>query len=177
MSVAGFIDRQSEKVRQQTEQIKQETERLRQEQFEKGLAEVNANWSAWNERRLQAEARGEPFDEPWPGSEEAEEVRGEAVESTFLYRLQRHWVWPHIVILFLACLVIDMVALGYGVEWLVKYVAGIEGSGTVFRITMGSLLLIGAYWLSFKLVRRWYGAMEALLVFGAYWLLYKVIRR
>lgn len=34
--------------------------------------EVAAAWKAWNERRLQAEARGEPFDEPVPGDEEVE---------------------------------------------------------------------------------------------------------
>ena len=31
-------------------------------------AEVNAAWKAWNERRLAAEANGEPFDEPPPGA-------------------------------------------------------------------------------------------------------------
>ena len=34
--------------------------------------EVSAAWKAWNERRLQAEARGEPFNEPVPGDEEVE---------------------------------------------------------------------------------------------------------
>ena len=30
---------------------------------------VQAEQRAWNERRLQAEARGEPFDEPFPGDD------------------------------------------------------------------------------------------------------------
>ena len=31
-------------------------------------AENNARWGAWNERRLAAEAKGEPFDEPTPAT-------------------------------------------------------------------------------------------------------------
>ena len=31
-----------------------------------GRAEINALWRAWNERRLDAVAKGEPFDEPPP---------------------------------------------------------------------------------------------------------------
>ena len=32
----------------------------------RGRAEINALWRAWNERRLDALAKGEPFDEPPP---------------------------------------------------------------------------------------------------------------
>ena len=32
---------------------------------------VQAEQRAWNERRLQAEARGEPFYEPFPGDDES----------------------------------------------------------------------------------------------------------
>ena len=32
-----------------------------------GRAETNAEWRAWNQRRIDAEARGLPFDEPPPG--------------------------------------------------------------------------------------------------------------
>ena len=32
----------------------------------RGRAEINALWRAWNERRLDAVAKGEPFDEPPP---------------------------------------------------------------------------------------------------------------
>ena len=112
---------------------------------------------------MDREAQGEPFNEPFPGSEEANEMLKTSAQEedsakgyTGLERLQRHWIWSHLVILFLVCLVIDLVALGYGIVWLVKYVAGIEGSGAVFLITMGSLLLIGAYWLLYKLIRWWY---------------------
>ena len=31
-----------------------------------GRSESDAEWEAWNERRLQAEQRGEPFEEPLP---------------------------------------------------------------------------------------------------------------
>ena len=32
----------------------------------RGRAEINSLWRAWNERRLDAVAKGEPFDEPPP---------------------------------------------------------------------------------------------------------------
>ena len=51
-------------------------EKRRQEQIARAVAaaeaktvrENNAEWEAWNERRLQAEQRGEPFDEPPPSA-------------------------------------------------------------------------------------------------------------
>ena len=58
-------------------------------------------------QEMRPQARGEPFDEPEPGSEEAIRRKREALESSFLYRLQHHWVWPHIMVLFVVCLVID----------------------------------------------------------------------
>ena len=57
-----------------------EKERLREEAREKlreearaegqaeGRAEMNTAWQTWNERRMAAEANGEPFDEPPPGA-------------------------------------------------------------------------------------------------------------
>ena len=38
----------------------------RAEGREEGIAETNAAWRAWNDRRLAAEANGEPFTEPPP---------------------------------------------------------------------------------------------------------------
>ncbi len=38
----------------------------REEGREEGIATANAAWRAWNRRRLDAEAKGEPFDEPPP---------------------------------------------------------------------------------------------------------------
>lgn len=32
-----------------------------------GLAESDAAWRAWNQRRLDADAQGQPFNEPPPG--------------------------------------------------------------------------------------------------------------
>ncbi len=58
------------------ERRRQEAEQRQREAREKGLAEGlaegraqgQAAWLAWNERRLVAEANGEPFDEPTPGT-------------------------------------------------------------------------------------------------------------
>ncbi len=51
--------------------IEELTKKRREKDVRKGRAEVHAEWRAWNERRLQAEARGEPFDESIPGAEES----------------------------------------------------------------------------------------------------------
>ena len=37
----------------------------------RGYAEARAECRAWNKRRLEAEARGERFDEPFPGDEDS----------------------------------------------------------------------------------------------------------
>ena len=46
---------------------------LREEGREEGKAigeeRANQRWEAWNRRRLEAEAKGEPFDEPLPKKE------------------------------------------------------------------------------------------------------------
>ncbi len=41
-------------------------ESQREEGRKQGEEKANAEWSAWNQRRLKAEANGEPFDEPAP---------------------------------------------------------------------------------------------------------------
>ena len=68
MSAARYIDEQTAKVKKQTEAIRARREQIRQQRIAKDRAEGRA----WNERRLEAKARGEPFDEPFPGDEEAE---------------------------------------------------------------------------------------------------------
>ena len=62
------------------ERRRQEAEQRQREARERGLAEgraegraegeaqTQAAWEAWNERRVAAEARSEPFDEPPPGT-------------------------------------------------------------------------------------------------------------
>ena len=45
-------------------------EKGRVEGREKGIDEANNRWRAWNRRRQQAEARGEPFHEPVPYSDQ-----------------------------------------------------------------------------------------------------------
>ncbi len=47
--------------------IKKRRARQMAEAVERGVAENDAKWRAWNDRRLDAEAKGEPFDEPPPG--------------------------------------------------------------------------------------------------------------
>ena len=47
-------------------------ERLREEGRAQGDARTQATWEAWNERRVAAEASGEPFDEPPPGTSSTE---------------------------------------------------------------------------------------------------------
>ena len=47
-------------------------ERLRAEGRAEARAETQAAWEAWNERRIAAEAIGEPFDEPPPGTSSSE---------------------------------------------------------------------------------------------------------
>ena len=42
-------------------------ERGRAEGIEEGRAKANQIWQEWNQRRLDHEARGLPFDEPPPG--------------------------------------------------------------------------------------------------------------
>ncbi len=47
-------------------------EKRRREQIARAVAETlrenNAEWDAWNDRRMHAEQRGEPFDEPPPSA-------------------------------------------------------------------------------------------------------------
>ncbi len=43
-------------------------EKLREEGRAEGQAEMNTAWQTWNERRMAAEANGEPFHEPPPGA-------------------------------------------------------------------------------------------------------------
>ena len=41
----------------------------RAEGHAEGQAESNAKWEAWNARRMEAEEKGEPFDEPPPSAD------------------------------------------------------------------------------------------------------------
>ena len=63
MSAARYIDEQTAKVKEQIKAIRERREQIRQQQIAEGLAKGRE----WNERRMEAEARGEPFDEPFPG--------------------------------------------------------------------------------------------------------------
>ena len=71
-----LIEPLEEKRRLEAERRREETEQRRQRVREEGVAEgraegraeSQAEWEAWNERRMAAEANGEPFDERPPGS-------------------------------------------------------------------------------------------------------------
>lgn len=57
--------------RRRARQMAEARERGFKRGYEQGLAEIRAELSVeireWNARRLEAEAKGEPFDEPPPG--------------------------------------------------------------------------------------------------------------
>ena len=50
------------------DKIEKQREKLREEGREQGRMSLAAEIKAWNTRRLDAEARGEPFNEPPPGA-------------------------------------------------------------------------------------------------------------
>ena len=54
------------RIKREQEAMKKIREEVRAEVTAEVTADANARWRAWNERRLTAEARGEPFDEPLP---------------------------------------------------------------------------------------------------------------
>ena len=81
MIIADYIRKRwvaplEEKQRAEAARINAETEAFLakrreeniQEGREEGREEMRSQWEAWNERRLSAEASGEPFDEPPPGA-------------------------------------------------------------------------------------------------------------
>ena len=47
-------------------QIAEAVAKAREEAEVKTRAEIGSLWQAWNERRIEAETLGEPFDEPPP---------------------------------------------------------------------------------------------------------------
>ena len=50
--------------------VKPLAEKRREEEREKGRAEANQQWTAWLQRKTEAESEGLPFDEPPPGAAE-----------------------------------------------------------------------------------------------------------
>ena len=55
-------------VRPLIEKRKEEEELRRAQGVAIGKAEVHAEWRSWNQRRLEAESKGEQFTEPPPSS-------------------------------------------------------------------------------------------------------------
>jgi hypothetical protein len=64
MVVAEWLEGVLERRRQRD--IAEATEKARQEGRQEAQSQRDAQWRAWNERRIDAEAKGEPFDEPYP---------------------------------------------------------------------------------------------------------------
>ncbi len=142
MSAADYID-------QKAEELRRKTEKLRQRQFNEGYAvgygEGHAEGRAWVGRMREAQERGKAFDEPFPVSElpveQIEDGCAGAGEITWFMRLRMHWVWPHLMVLLTICVLAALIALGFGVVWLVRQLAGVVGGGTIFI----AVLLIGVY--------------------------------
>ena len=134
-----------EYINQKAEELRQKTEKLRQEQFDEGYVIGYAEGDAWVARMREAQARGKPFDEPFPVGELpvglTEDASAGAKEDTWFRHLRRHWVWPHQQVLLAICVLVDLIALGFGVVWLVQQLAGIVGGVTIFL----TLLLTGVY--------------------------------
>ena len=65
-----FLKPLHEKIRQagREEGRQNGREEGREEGRKEGREENQRLWAAWNQRRIQAEHNGEPFDEPPPGS-------------------------------------------------------------------------------------------------------------
>ena len=53
------------------EWLRKRREQAHAEGVEEGVAKRDREWQAWNADRIAAEERGEPFDEPPPGSDDA----------------------------------------------------------------------------------------------------------
>ena len=54
------------------ERRRREAEQRQEQARAEGEAQNQAAWESWNERRIAAEARGEPFDEAPPGTSSTE---------------------------------------------------------------------------------------------------------
>ena len=61
-------ERRREEAERRREEAEERVARIRYEGRAEGAAQAQAAWEAWNERRLAAEANGEAFDEPTPGT-------------------------------------------------------------------------------------------------------------
>ena len=61
-----------EEAREKVEEAREEARREAQEARKQGHAEADAAWRGWNQRRLEAEANGLPFNEPPPSASSAD---------------------------------------------------------------------------------------------------------
>ena len=56
------------RIKREQEAMKEAMQKVREAGHKAGSTVTNARWGVWNERRLAAEANGEPFDEPTPAT-------------------------------------------------------------------------------------------------------------
>ena len=61
-----FIDKRRKRIETAREEGREEMRAEMRAEIENALAEAYADWTAWNSRRIEAEKRGERFDEPPP---------------------------------------------------------------------------------------------------------------
>ena len=71
--VLTFMDERRKRIEKAREEVREEMRAKMREEVEKALAKgraeihaVNARWTEWNRRRVEAEKAGERFDEPPP---------------------------------------------------------------------------------------------------------------
>ena len=63
-----FVEPLKEKQRQERIQLQQKLEQARQRTIQEGRLKERKRWMEWNQRRMEAEAKGETFNEPTPDS-------------------------------------------------------------------------------------------------------------
>ena len=68
MVLTHFLREQTRKLKEQREERERQREQTLAQGRNEGRAEAQAEWLAWNRRRLVAEQAGQPFDEPPPAS-------------------------------------------------------------------------------------------------------------
>ena len=77
----------------------------RQEGLREGRKEVDAVWSAWHQRMLDAQSRGEPFNEPPPKVEEQDQQNANDIRQ-LTKQIPPIWVTPLITSLLVGAIVL-----------------------------------------------------------------------
>lgn len=153
MSIAAYFEMKTEDLKRERE----ERRRRLEEEEKKAIARVHAEWDAWLARRAAAESWGKPFNEPYPSRPRA---IAPVPKVTWLDRLKRRRIWPHIMAVGVICGVAGLIALGVGVVWLLNYIAGLIGGVTLFLVIVVPPALYFTYRGLVGFFRFWYGTDE-----------------